>query len=306
MGCNPSKRDIFINTAKQASIIKNIVVEDIQIEKQPFYDFLNEISRNHILEQFKMRNVEINGEFKKMISIVNTLRYKKTLKSLELIKLPDLGDKKGKACLCLIDELPNLERLIFQECDLEDNDQEFISNIISLNKKNLIYFDISGNFFQNRILKLLSSFKNNENFQTIILEKLNIDQFSVDVLLFALQNNNRLKELNLSNNPIKNGIFYFKSFLKHNPNLIKLLLINCNIDDYHLFILFDGLKENKCLLELNLNYNEITSEATNHIKEFFEKNQTLNNLYLLNNKITFKDLEFILHNQDLSKCIVEY
>jgi len=55
-----------------------------------------------------------------------------------------------------------------------------------------------------------------------------------------------------------------------------------------------------------LNYNEITPESSNHIKEFFEKNQSLNNLYLLNNKITFKDLEFILQNQDLSKCIVEY
>ena len=65
MGCLSSKKEIFIETARNASSLKELSVYDIKIEKQPFYDFLSEVSRNHNLEVFRLKNVEILGEFKK-------------------------------------------------------------------------------------------------------------------------------------------------------------------------------------------------------------------------------------------------
>ena len=306
MGCTPSNKDIFIETAKNASSLKELSVDDIKIEKQPFYDFLNEVSRNHNLEVFRLKKVEIVGDFKKMISITNTLRYKKTLKTLELIELPNLGEKKGKACQCLIDELPLLEKFIFQESELDDSDQEYISNIIAFNKKHLTYLDISGNYFAKRIIDLLKSFKDNDSIKTLILEKMYINQHCIDVLLYALENNKSLLELRLSNNPLKHGVDHFKAFFRHGHNLTKLILINCDLNDMNFGSIMEALRDNKSLLELNLNYNGITKNGVFILKAFFEKNQTLMNIYMLSNKICIKDLEFTLYDVDLKKCIVEY
>ena len=61
MGCFLSKIELFMEIAKQASSSKHIVVEDVKIEQQPFYDLLNELSKNTVLEYFELKNIEILG-----------------------------------------------------------------------------------------------------------------------------------------------------------------------------------------------------------------------------------------------------
>ena len=292
-----TKKEIFLRIAKQSSNLKEIIINDIQIEKQPFYDFMNEISRNDVIEKFSLKKVEIVGNFKKMISIVNTLRYKKSLKSLEFIEIPNLGEKKGKACLCLINELPNIEQFIFKDSELGDTDQEFISCIISLKKKNFFHLDLSGNYFQNKLFELLKSFKDNDSLTTICLEKMNINEHCIDVLLYGLKNNLNLTELKLSNNPIKNGMKHFKSLFNYQNNLTKLSLENCNINDISFESLLKGLIENKILKELNLNYNDITQNGKYALKDFFSINNTLTSIYLLRNKLRNNDIIYFLDSK---------
>jgi Ran GTPase-activating protein (RanGAP) involved in mRNA processing and transport len=120
-------------------------------------------------------------------------------------------------------------------------------------------------------------------------------------LLEAVSKNSCLIRLDVSNNPINEGVRGFHEFSL--MNIVTLQMNNCGINDLYLSIVLKGLQTNNSLRILELNQNEITNDSINDVKEFFDKNSTLKTIYLLNNQIEKNALSNVLRSADLIKIV---
>jgi hypothetical protein len=306
MGCGGSTKARFMKIFETSTTSKEILIEKVTLEKQPYFDLLSNISMNKNLEAFMMKHVHILGtDYNKMVHLVKTLQRVSTLKSLELIGLSDLENKKGQSIYFVIKQLDNLERLVIRELDLDEDDAKYIKHTIELNKIKLTYLDLGNNFFGVKLKSICLSFAANTSFSTIILTKVNMRGEELTALLQSLKNNPVLELLDLSHNTLGDSVEYFTPDFFLSVNLQKLFLNNCEIDSHNLIAMLGNLKDNKKMTHLELNNNHIEDTCANKIALFFQINKTLNFLYLLQNKIRQRDILNIVPNSDLKRCIIE-
>jgi hypothetical protein len=202
---------------------------------------------------------------------------------------------------CIVEN--GIGKLNFKYCTIDDLKYDKVS----MNPDNIKEMKATG---ANNFTKLDDEiFKNFRNLETLYLARCNISEISND----AFQGMVKLKNLDLSNNKLKNGLdesilmplinlqkIYLggnsiehldKNLLKHNPNLSYLSLSGNQISslDPDFFPYLSNLEE------LWLNHNQITTLS----RETFEENRNLQKLYLHNNKISAIERDTFRHLTNL-------
>eukprot|EP00479_Gromia_sphaerica_P006715 TRINITY_DN199_c0_g1_i1.p1 TRINITY_DN199_c0_g1~~TRINITY_DN199_c0_g1_i1.p1 ORF type:complete len:301 (+),score=48.26 TRINITY_DN199_c0_g1_i1:1386-2288(+) len=78
------------------------------------------------------------------------------------------------------------------------------------------------------------------------------------------------------------------------PHCRELSLKDCKLDDMHVQVLSDALKDNLQLIELDLSDNEVTSESAKLIAAFLHSNSTLRKLNLSKCKVTDEEADLLM------------
>lgn len=126
----------------------------------------------------------------------------------------------------------------------------------------------------------------------------NVSEYNIQkILLNVIHYNSELLSLNFNNCENMNDslLSYIMFTVKNLKNMKILGFESCKINDNHLKIIVDGLKDNKTLLGLMLRKNNITSQGGFYIAEFLNNNTTIRQLFLGENNIKDKGL----------KCLIE-
>jgi hypothetical protein len=301
---NLKKNLKIMKTFEDKTINSNIVEwKNLSIDQEVYMNLIKKLEKNEKLQGVIMRDVEINDEFDKLIELAKILMNKKNLKILEFHSLSNLGNKKGKSIAKILQNCKNVERLVLENIELEEEDAEFIGYILKNNAENLTYLEISLVFFNNKINSFLDGLYSNYSIGELVLNKINLTGDSFTFLIEAVSTNRSLTRLDVSKNPINEGVRCLQTYSL--MNILTLQMNNCGINDDGLSVLLKGLLDNEFLKILELNENEITSESGNEIHSFFKINKTLKTLYLLNNRINKNSLSNLLNSADLIKVVSE-
>ncbi len=124
---------------------------------------------------------------------------------------------------------------------------------------------------ENKVLKLSG----------IKLKKIELQDEDIKVLLEALDNNQNITELNLSDNKIGvQGASMIASFLSSNNTLSILNLANNNIGTKGAFIFGKSLMDNNTLTSLNIRRNQIEAEGAIGLRNGLECNNSVKEIYI--------------------------
>ena len=191
--------------------------------------------------------------------------------------------------------------------DLKNNnlcDEGVINSLSNFNSK-VITMDLSENNLGENSLKSINEFVNiNSNLKNIILDNNNFKNCSniikdllmnkksnlkmisfkncqigenIDLMFEGLAKNNKLIEINLTDNIIGNYSKQFQSIipcLKENKTLNKIILDSNLLNDEHLQMLSESINDNKSLKEINLNNNNFSiSVFSGFYKKIYKKSK---------------------------------
>ena len=117
------------------------------------------------------------------------------------------------------------------------------------------------------------------------------------ILLNLMTYNSDIKVLRFHNyENFSTNLMLYITFLIQNLKNIKILsLESCNLNDNHIKILVDGIKNNKCIIALMLRKNSITSRGAIYLSELLKVNKTIKQLFLGYNKINDKGLATLIN-----------
>jgi len=141
-----------------------------------------------------------------------------------------------------------------------EGDENGIKNL--LNKWGILKFSEVLKYSKTQGSLYLTDLGNNESFK---------------ILFDALKDNKYIMELNLS----YNTDIDFKSLsvlLKSNINIENLSLIGCNIGDYEMEYLYEGLKNNNSITSLDLNNNILNETSIIFLSKILKNNYYLRSL----------------------------
>ena len=133
------------------------------------------------------------------------------------------------------------------------------------------------------------SFNNNFNSE---LSEYNIQK----ILLNLMTYNHDIMSLNFNIcENLSNNIISYIIFSVQNLKSIRILSFeSCNLNDGHIKVLVEGIKENQTVNTLMLRKNNITSQGAIYISEYINNNKNIKHLYLGNNKINGNGLKEML------------
>lgn len=217
--------------------------------------------------------------------MINILRRKPKLKSIEINSVPNIGKESGLSIFALFEQTDSIDNLMLTDLNFLAKDIEYIGLAFRNSKlKSLTLNSIYLEAEQRHVL--FKSLKSMSLLTYMNLEKMQVDEETARSLFESLSQLSNLVTLILDNNPIKGGVCFFKQVINLCSKLEKVQLNNCFIDDIGLSNLTDSLAQNKSIVVFELNINKITNESSETIKLIFSQNETLRNLYLLKNKIS--------------------
>lgn len=298
-----TKNSIVTNLEINSRTSRIVEWKNLSIDQLIYFKLLNSLSENDNLLGFILRDVDITGESDKLIELAKILMTKSNLRILEFHSLFNLGKKKGKSIAKIMEICNKVEKLVLDNLELEEQDAEFIGLILKNFTESLIYFEISLVFFENNLQSFLDGLYSNNNIRELVLNKINLTCDYFVFLLEAVSTNSCLIRLDVSNNPIREGVRGFGEFPL--MNIVTLQMNNCGIDDFCMSLLLKGLENNNSIRIIELNQNEITNDAVDDIKLFFEKNSALKTMYLLNNRIGKNALRSKLSSADNIKIVAD-
>ncbi|XP_073670421.1 ribonuclease inhibitor-like isoform X2 [Paramisgurnus dabryanus] len=209
-------------------------------------------------------------------ALASALRSNTHLRDLDLSENRQLRDS-GVKRLCDVLKNPNckLETLGLSDCDVTDEGFAALASAL-ISNSHLRHLDLSENKqIRGSGVKLISDGLKNSNCK---LEKLKLYQCDVTdegcaALASALRSNSHLRDLDLSNNDLRDsGVKRLSDGLK-NPNckLEKLRLYRCDVTDEGCAALASALKSNPShLRELNLSNNKLSDSGKKLLSDLKE------------------------------------
>jgi Ran GTPase-activating protein (RanGAP) involved in mRNA processing and transport len=159
-------------------------------------------------------------------------------------------------------------------------------NAVNFFNNRLYYFYtfyFEGNFLSSSETgNLVQCLLNNSTLTYLFLGNNRINDDSMKLLGFLLQNNTNIHSLHINYNDFSiKGIIQFFSSIKSKSYLIELNLANNKINQKGLKFIFDSLKNNHYISSLNLSYNDLSKSNTSEIiTNFIETNNTIKNFNL--------------------------
>ncbi|CAG8518056.1 33977_t:CDS:2, partial [Racocetra persica] len=173
-----------------------------------------------------------------------------------------------------------------KECDKIGSDLIMPINHLEANKA-LVNLDLSHNYFDTEVIKILAEVlgSNNNKLKILNLSFINLEFRAGMVLIEALEKNQTLEDLNLSSTKIGSIsvrlIDHLNSQRTFSGFNTKDDIINC-VTAKHLET---ALKKNATLTNLNVSSNNISSETGKTLVDALRRNHTLRNLNLSKNNI---------------------
>lgn len=183
----------IIEIVSQIRSSKKISIANLSLENLNFLE-----GAKGLVDTFEIKNSDL-GDY-------NLLKEFKNLKDMTLNKL-NLNDSSAKK---ILEMLPMLDKL-----SIRDNQITSLRTIIDT-QPNLISLDISGNQIQN-----LSEIKALAKLNTIVLRNMNL------TTLFPLNNVTQIKDLDISENPLRK---FTDADTRYLTSLINLEALNVSVD----------------------------------------------------------------------------
>ena len=125
-----------------------------------------------------------------------------------------------------------------------------------------------------------------------------ISEFTIQKILLNVFNyNQEILSLNFNNcENISNSLLSYIMFTIKNLKKMKILgFESCKLNDYHVKIITEGIKDNKNILALMLRNNDITSQGGFYLAEYLNSNTSLRQLFLGGNNLREKGLKTLLN-----------
>ena len=188
--------------------------------------------------------------------------------------------------------------------NLSENSCKYISNVISLSPF-ITSINIGYNSFLNEGINNIFSFINiKSKLVTLDLSETNINEKCIKYICEKIDKSIFLRILNLSYNNLGKACIYLKNLLIKKTNIKVLKLISCKISE-NINLLFQGLCANDNLETFDLSCNNISINyyLLNDILYFFKENKKLMNLILDNNNIDDIGINIISQGIQLNHCI---
>ncbi len=124
-----------------------------------------------------------------------------------------------------------------------------------------------------------------------------LSEFTIQKLLLNIMTyNQELLSLNFDNcEIINNSVMSYIMFIVRNLKTMKILgFESCKLNDNHLKIIIEGIKDNNSIVALMLRKNNITSQGGFYIAEYLNDHTNLRQLFLGGNNIRDKGLKTLL------------
>ena len=300
-------KDIYLYIYFYVFNLKKSKNEDIYISNSDFTEEIinnltNEIYNNNIIH-FSNESSEkvINEYLNKLKSLGVSDDNLSTIKSNYL-------EKNEKFKIYLL----NMIKTLIKKCaDTIRNSTIEMNNTILYDFRS--YNGEEFSFAKNN-LQIYCDKITNENIEAIInilkhpSEKINrihfnnnfdkdLSEFTIQKLLLNIMTyNQELLSLNFDNcEIINNSVMSYIMFIVRNLKTMKILgFESCKLNDNHLKIIIEGIKDNNSIVALMLRKNNITSQGGFYLAEYLNDHTNLRQLFLGGNNIRDKGLKTLL------------
>ena len=271
-----------------------------------FYSILELIEKN-----YSIRNIDFHNCNLKDINLNDLLRAisDKRIRFLNLSK----NDIKVEGA-SLISEYLFVNKTM-QKLDISHNNStlfkaegiEYIKRAL-IKSVNIKYFNISDMTLTG-CGKFISEILNeNKSLETLIMRKNDLNTNDFKLIFNAVKENNNIKEIDVSFNDLGGDkIFeYISDCIKFNTNLIELRMDKIGINNDNYITLFEGIENNKNIVNYTMNYNAINIKI---VLEFFIKQKQVKYLEFIpfdKNLAENKNKDLTLDDKkSLEKCKIE-
>eukprot|EP01080_Neovahlkampfia_damariscottae_P010404 gene10404-2933_t len=266
-------------------LIENVYVEILNLGRNFIGRSAKEVSRV-VNETESITNLNLSENFirtEDSIRLFEAMEQNDTILKLDVSK--NLFGCEGLEVLCksLYDN-ETLRILNLSGNDLGPYGAYIIGCYLKENKT-LKVLNLNNNKLRVEGIKLLSF----ALFDNTSLEEINLDKNKMkdEGLQYFIRKEKKLSEnlktITFSNNSISKGSLV-KKFLEKNTSITSLDISNNKIGKGMHFV-FDFLKDNKTLTDLNLNGNHIKKEGLKNLINLLDDNKTLKNIQCYNNQI---------------------
>ena len=195
----------------------------------------------------------------------------------------------------------NIDKVYFKNCNFDAESTYYLKELICMLTKyddlKKIYFSKNEHFLSWKFLKQL--FRENFNIRWVSFKDSKLNDHIFENIISALFLK-RVRYLNFSKNNISNkGIYSLNTFLIKNQTLSVLnLSYNPNINKDGIKLILNSLKLHPNIYKLDISYMPIEGSGE-YISSLLKENKSINMLFLKNDKLNSKDIEFI--SKELSK-----
>ena len=269
---------VILQALKENSMLKVLNLSGNDMTGEIAKNLANVIKSNTGLEQLHLLNNNLGPS---AIVILKALKENSKLKLLDL----NGNHMTGEVAEDLANVLKTNSHL--EQLGLDDNLGLSAIVVLRALKENskLQILNLNNNSMTGAVAEDLANvIKSNPDLEELYLCNNSLGSSAI-VILQALQENSKLKILNLSCNNITGDIAKdLANVIRNNSSLQKLYLFN-NCLKQSALVIFQALKENSKLQILNLNSNNMTGEVLEDLATVITSNTGLEELYLSNNSL---------------------
>ena len=272
-------------------------LQKLDLSSNPLHNSVCDLAKNihHLpgLTQLKLRDVQM-GE-KECIVLASSLNNVNKLQVLEIGYNP-LGHGIMTLAKHLI-YLPELVALSLEDAGMGENEATAVArclpNLLKLKK-----IDLSGNPLGHGTIELAQHVKCLPGLTELELDKTEMGAEEATALALCLPSLSQLKRLNLSLNPLGQGVIQLAERLKCFPNLTELSLHNTHMDKEQVSALARALKHVPKLSRLDL-YNNPLGRGVRVLIQHLSSVPELHKLSLRGVKMTKKEVNDLDAVRDL-------
>ena len=273
--------NIILQTLKRISTLRILDLDNNNITGRGAEDIANVIRNNTFLEELGLGSNDLKSS---AIVILQALRKTKTLKILNL-ENNKMTSEVTKVLAEIIRNNSDLEWLYLSNNDFKSYADEVLQALKENSKLKALDLD-SNNMTETTAESIADVIKKNPSLEQLCLADNDL-KLSTNVILQALQENSKLKVLNLSKNNMTDVDVIAKSLanvLKSNTSLEKLYLADNELKS-SIIIIVKALQENSALKALSLSKNGLTSEVAEGLAGVVQSNTLLEQLFLADNDL---------------------
>ena len=181
------------------------------------------------------------------------------------------------------------------------NINSILSLLLFITSINLGYNDLSNQGVYN----IFSFINNKSRLVSLDLSQTNINEKAIEFISEKIDKSIILRILNLSNNNLSQACIYLKKLLIKETNIKVIKLVSCNISE-NINLIFQGLCKNSNVETFDMSNNKFTNKNTillNDILDFFKQNKKIINLNLDNANINDLIMSYIIKGIELNSTI---